>query len=101
LTLGSFHARRGETAEAEAEYKAALRIAPQFAPAAVNLADLYRQTARCRWGSRVARGDRRFAKGRRPPLRAGLALIRLKRSGDALTELQKAAELGSGLITSS
>jgi Flp pilus assembly protein TadD len=93
LTLGSFHARRGETAEAEAEYKAALRIAPQFAPAAVNLAAFI--------------GRRRGAVGEvvlRAAIAAspkdaglhyalGLALIRLKRSGDALTELQKAAKL--------
>jgi len=46
LTLGSFYARRGNAAKAEAEYKAVLKHAPQFAPAAVNLADLYRQTGR-------------------------------------------------------
>ena len=41
--LGSFFAKRGRSAEAEAEYKAALRLSPQYAPAAVNLADLYRR----------------------------------------------------------
>jgi Flp pilus assembly protein TadD len=45
-TLGSFFARRGLAAAAEAEYEAALRLAPQFAPAAVNLADLFRQLGR-------------------------------------------------------
>ena len=41
--LGDFYARRGRSAEAEAEYKAALRLSPQYAPAAINLADLYRE----------------------------------------------------------
>src|SRR5262249_3224988 len=41
-TLGVFYARRGMFAEAEAEYRSALRLSPQFGPAAANLADLYR-----------------------------------------------------------
>ena len=41
-TLASFLARRGLAAEAETEYKAALRLSPQYGPAAINLADLYR-----------------------------------------------------------
>jgi tetratricopeptide (TPR) repeat protein len=45
LTLGSFYQRSGRTAEAEAEYKAALKLVPQFAPASVNLADLYARPA--------------------------------------------------------
>ena len=39
-TLGNFYARRGLSAEAEAEYAVALRLSPHFAPAAINLADL-------------------------------------------------------------
>jgi Flp pilus assembly protein TadD len=45
-TLGSFYARRGELADAEVEYKAALRLSAQYAPAAINLAELYRQLKR-------------------------------------------------------
>ena len=45
-TLGNFLARRGFPADAEIEYKAALRLSPQYAPAVINLADLYRQLAR-------------------------------------------------------
>src|SRR5262249_21746633 len=41
-TLGNFYARRGLSADAEAEYKSALRLSPQYGPAAINLADLYR-----------------------------------------------------------
>ena len=69
LTLGSFYARAGRNAEAEAEYKAALRIAPEFAPASVNLADLYRQTGRDKDGEAVLRTRALgVAQGRRPAL---------------------------------
>src|SRR5262249_40881043 len=40
-TLGNFYVRRGQTTDAEAEFKTALRLSPQFTPAAINLADLY------------------------------------------------------------
>ena len=53
--LGSFFARSGRTDEAQVEYKAALRLSPAFAPAAVNLADLYRQLARDGEGEAVLR----------------------------------------------
>ena len=49
------YAQRGRAAEAEAEYKAALRLSPQFTPAAVNLADLYRQLGRDGDGESVLR----------------------------------------------
>src|SRR6185437_15452775 len=45
-SLGNFYVHRGLATDAEAEYKAALRLSPQFTPAAVNLADLYRQQRR-------------------------------------------------------
>src|SRR5262249_38477470 len=45
-TLGNFLARRGLLSDAEVEYKAALRLSPQYGPAAINLADLYRQLGR-------------------------------------------------------
>ena len=71
LTLGSFYARRGDPAKAEAEYKAALKLAPQFAPAAVNLADLYRQTGRDGDGEQILRAAIATSpKRRRAPLRA-------------------------------
>ena len=43
---GRIYAQRGATAEAETEYKAALRLSPQYMPAAINLADLYRRLQR-------------------------------------------------------
>src|SRR5262249_20675835 len=77
--LANFYARRGLPADAEPEYKAALHLSAQYAPAAINLADLYRQLGRDgahqrrrslpaarprrRRRRRVARGGRRLAAG--------------------------------------
>ena len=93
-TLANFYARRGDTAKAEAEYKAALRLSPSFAPAAANLADLYRQLGREADAEKVLRQALE-----RSPQDAGLhhalglALVRLKREDEALAELGRAAEL--------
>ena len=80
--------------DAEAQYKAALRLSPQYVPAAINLADLYRQLGRDPEGERVLRaaiaGSPRDA-GLHHSL--GLALTRLKRPAEALGELQRAADL--------
>ena len=46
LTIGAFVAARGQYAEAEAAYRAALRLDPTSAPVMVNLADLYRAQGR-------------------------------------------------------
>ena len=116
-TLGSFYARRGQVAEAEAEDKEALRLSGQYAPAAINLADLYRQLKCFRpIGVEVLRGEEATFggdRGRRDGdaervLRTavvasagdaglhhalGLTLIRQGRRGAALDELRKAAEL--------
>jgi Flp pilus assembly protein TadD len=56
--LGSFLARSGNAAEAEAEYRAALRLDAHFSPAAINLADLYRQLGRDGEGEGVLRAAR-------------------------------------------
>ena len=42
VNLGTYYLERGDAARAEAEYRTARRLEPYFAPAAVNLADLYR-----------------------------------------------------------
>jgi predicted CXXCH cytochrome family protein len=93
-TLGNFLARRGLPSDAEAEYRAALRLSPRYTPAAVNLADLYRQLGRDGDGERILRmaiaavpqdGGLHHA--------LGLTLTRLKRSDEALAEFRRAAEL--------
>ena len=92
--LGNFLARRGLHAEAEAEYKAALRLSPPYAPAAINLADLYRQMGRDADGENVLRAAI-AASPRDGGLHhsLGLTLTRLKRSDEALAEFRRASEL--------
>jgi predicted CXXCH cytochrome family protein len=93
-TLGNFLTRRGLTADAETEYKAALRLSPQYATAAINLADLYRQVGRDGDGetalpAAVIASPREAA----PHHALGLTLSRLRRADDALGEFSKATQL--------
>jgi predicted CXXCH cytochrome family protein len=93
-TLGNFYALRGLTAEAENEYKAGLRLSPQYAPAAINLADLYRQLGRDGDAEsllRTAIASSRQDAGLHHAL--GLTLIRQKRPDDALAEFRTATEI--------
>jgi predicted CXXCH cytochrome family protein len=92
--LANFLARRGQTADAETEYKGALRLSPQYATAAINLADLYRQLGRDADGEAVLRTALAASPGAADAHHAlGLTLTRLKRPGEALTELKMATEL--------
>jgi len=92
--LGSFYAQRGGVVNAETEYKAALRLNRQYAPAAINLADLYRHLGREADGESVLR-----AAADASPRDAGvhhalgLALVRGKRLDEAAGELRRATEL--------
>ena len=92
--LGSFYARRGDAVDAEGEYKAAIQLDPQFAPAAINLADLYRQLGRDDDSSQVLR-TALLVSPRDANLHhaLGLALVRQKHPDEALSELRQAAEL--------
>ncbi len=92
--LGAFYVRRGNTAEAEREFTAALRLSPQFAPAAINLADLDRQQGRDGDSIKILQ-ETIVASPRDSGLHhaLGLALVRLKRNDEALAELNKASEL--------
>jgi predicted CXXCH cytochrome family protein len=93
-TLGNFYALHGLTAEAENEYKAGLRLSPQYAPAAINLADLYRRLGRDGDAASVLRtaiASSRQDAGLHHAL--GLTLTRQKRPDDALAEFRTAAEL--------
>ena len=92
--LGSFFARQANAAEAEAEYQAALRLDPWFAPAAINLSDLYRLIGRDGDGERVLRESL----SRSPQVASlhhalGLTLVREKHTEAALDELRQAASL--------
>jgi predicted CXXCH cytochrome family protein len=93
-TLGNFFARRGLPAEAEAEYRAALRLSPAYAPAAINLADLDRRLGREAEGEQVLRAAIAVAPrdgGLHHAL--GLGLTRSRRPDEALAEFGRAAEL--------
>jgi Flp pilus assembly protein TadD len=82
------------SATASGEYRAALRLSPQYAPAAINLADLYRQLGRDFDGESVL-----HAAIATSPQDAGLhhalglTLTRLKRPDEALGEFRRASEL--------
>src|SRR5262249_52149468 len=92
--LANFYARRGLSAEAEAEYKAALRLSPHYPPAAINLADLYNRLGGNQEGESVlpsAIGAAPQDAGLHHAL--GLALVRLKRQDDALDEFRRATEI--------
>ena len=92
--LGAFYVQRGNTSEAEKEFTAALRLSPQFSPAAINLADLDRQLGRDADGIKILQ-DTIVVAPRDAGLHhaLGLALVRLKRNDEALAELNKASEL--------
>jgi predicted CXXCH cytochrome family protein len=93
-TLGAFFARRAMFADAEAEYRAALRLEPQFAPAASNLADLYRQMGRNDEGIAVLQTATAASPNNAGLHHAlGLALVRAKRLGDALDQLRQAVDV--------
>jgi len=92
--LGNFESRRGLANDAESEYKAALRLSPQYTPAAINLSDLYRQLGRDGDAESVLRTA---IQSSRPDAglhhALGLTLTRQKRPDDALAEFRAATEL--------
>ncbi|MGA9122024.1 MAG: multiheme c-type cytochrome [Pseudolabrys sp.] len=97
--LANFYARRGLTGEAEAEFKAALQLSPQYTPAAINLADLYRATARESEGLALLRTAVTASPqdaGLHHAL--GLALVRQKQNDEALDELRRATELAPNQV---
>ncbi|HTO45907.1 MAG TPA: tetratricopeptide repeat protein, partial [Burkholderiales bacterium] len=90
----SLYARQGHYEQAEQEYRAAMRIEPQFVPAYVNLADMYRSRSREADTEKVLREGLRQVPGNAELHHAlGLALARQKRLPEALVELRRAAVL--------
>jgi Tfp pilus assembly protein PilF len=97
VSLGTFYASRGDALKGEQELKAAIRLDPFFIPAYVNLADLYRASARDPDGERILReGLKVSPKSGALHYALGLALVRLKRSAEGLTELEHASVLDAG-----
>jgi tetratricopeptide (TPR) repeat protein len=69
LNLGLLAVRTGDATAAEAAYRQALALDPGFLPGYVNLADLYRATARGRREAGAERGSGARAAQRRPAAR--------------------------------
>jgi len=92
--LARYYARKGDAAAAEREYRTALRLSRHFTPAAVNLADLYRQLGRDEDGVAVLRqAIKASPKDGGLHHALGLALVRLKQQQAGIKELRLAAEL--------
>ena len=92
--MGVFHASREEFAEAEREYRAAIEIEPRLTHNLINLADLYRSMGRDEKGEKLLTRALTTAPADADLHHAlGLVLVRRKKIGAALRELQEAARL--------
>jgi Flp pilus assembly protein TadD len=97
VNLGIVNVKRGRLEEARRDYDAALRLAPWFLPAYVNLADLFRLQDRDDEGEKLLRQALPVDPTNASVHHAlGLLLVRKKRAGEALAELGRAAELAPG-----
>ena len=94
--LGNLDARMGQVAAAEAEFARAVRLQPQFVPAYMQLAELYRTSGREASADSVLRlGLERVPGNTDLQYQLGLALIRQGKKADALALLKAAAESGN------
>lgn len=92
--LAHFLTQRKEFEAAKTEYSAALRLQPGYAPAAINLADLFARTGRDKEAEDVLRRAIAAAPGTGALHHArGLALVRLKQRDEALVDFRRATEL--------
>lgn len=83
----------GQLQAAESECRTAIRLRPGYTPAYVNLADSYRAHNRDRDGEKVLREGLAAADDAALRHALGLLLVREKRQGEALGELQQAVRL--------
>jgi tetratricopeptide (TPR) repeat protein len=94
VNLGNFHAARSEYADAEAAFREALMLNPEWVPGYANLADLYRQTGRDAEVETLLReGLARQPKSAALFHSLGLWQVRQKHLPAALASLKRAAEL--------
>jgi Flp pilus assembly protein TadD len=94
VTLGAFFAQRGQAAEAEVEYRAAIKLEPHFVQAYVNLADLDRSRGRDKDGEVVLRQALAVAPDDAAAHHAlGLLLARQHRLPEATQMLARAVAL--------
>ncbi|MDO8434888.1 MAG: tetratricopeptide repeat protein [Candidatus Binatus sp.] len=92
LNLALLFARKGKIDRAEAELKTAVSIDPSFAPAAVNLADLYRESGREADGEAVLTAALQRSPHDASLLHSlGLLMVRQKQNMKALELLGAAA----------
>jgi predicted CXXCH cytochrome family protein len=93
--LGLAHERRGDVARAEQLYRAAIAGNAYYAPAYVNLADLYRSTNREARANELLDAASRSELSDSAPvhLALGLSYVRLGATDAALASLARAAEL--------
>jgi predicted CXXCH cytochrome family protein len=92
LNIGLLYVDLGEADKAQAAYRSALTRFPQFAPAYVNLADLYRTQGDDKHAEQILRdGLMRVNDGADLHHALGLLLVRTKRYDAAVTELGRAA----------
>ena len=93
-SLGTFLAQLGRTEEAVAEFRAAIRLAPAYVPAYVNLADVYAQQGNEAGAEQALRdGLGRDARNADLLHALGLSLARARRTAEAVDALAQAAAL--------
>ncbi len=94
VNLGVVYTRQGKLKEAEEVYKRAIALEPAYVYTYINLSDLYRQTKQDVKGEVLLREAIRRNSGSADLYHSyGLVLTRLKKRGEALAAIQKAAEL--------
>jgi Flp pilus assembly protein TadD len=94
LNLGLLDLRRQASAEAEAEYRTALRLDPSFVPALANLADLDRMHGQDRQGADLLRKALVIEPNNADVRHSlGLLLVRQHSYTEAVDQLRQASEL--------